>query len=101
MDLRRGHGYGIKWLFWCWMCSSLAMLAPMSTARADDLAECNTAAIQPNEGIAACSRIIGAGALRGHDLAVAYRNRGAGHYTRHQADEAIADFTRVLGFTLL
>lgn len=72
------------------------MLALMSIARADDLAECNTAATQPNEGIAACTRMIGAGALRGHDLAVAYRNRGAGHYTRHQEDEAIADFTRAI-----
>ncbi len=40
--------------------------------------------------------MIGAGALRGHELAVAHRNRGAGHYTRHEDDEAIADFTRAI-----
>ena len=96
MDLRRGHSSGIEWLLRRWICSSLAMLAVLSIARADDLADCNAAATQPNEGIAACTRMIGAGALRGHELAVAYRNRGAGHYTRHEDDEAIADFARAI-----
>lgn len=94
MGLQRGHGIG--WLLWRWICCGLAMLAGLSVASADDLAECNAAAIEPNEGIAACTRIIGAGALRGHDPAVVYRNRGAGRYTRHQEDEAIADFTRAI-----
>lgn len=104
MDHQGGHGSGvgsgvgsgIEWLLWRWLCCSLAMLAGLSVASADDRADCNAAGTKPNEGITACTRMIDAGALQGHDLAVVYQNRGAGHYTRHEDDEAIADYARAI-----
>jgi tetratricopeptide (TPR) repeat protein len=95
-DLSRGHRTGIKSLVWRCIFCGVMMLAGLSSAAADDFADCNSANTQPNVGIAACTRMIGAGMLQGHDLAVAHRNRGEGHFNKHEDDEAIADYTRAI-----
>jgi tetratricopeptide (TPR) repeat protein len=41
--------------------------------------------------LAACTRLIEAGDLSAHDLAVAYYNRGAAHWRRYNLDDSVAD----------
>jgi tetratricopeptide (TPR) repeat protein len=94
--LWRRHRCGIRIVLWHCVCGGLAMLAGLSIASADDLDSCSAADTRPTEGISACTRIIDAGAVQGHALAVAYRNRGVGHFNKREDDEAIADFTRAI-----
>jgi tetratricopeptide (TPR) repeat protein len=72
------------------------LLASFSIASADDLGACNVPDAQPDDAISACSRVIAAGSVQGHDLAVVYRNRGAGYYRKDANDEALADFERAI-----
>jgi tetratricopeptide (TPR) repeat protein len=94
-DFRRGHRSGIMPLLRRWLLCALVTLGGSSIASADDLADCN-AATRPDVGIAACTRMIDAGLVQGHDLAVAYRNRGTAHFNKREDDEALADFARAV-----
>jgi tetratricopeptide (TPR) repeat protein len=48
----------------------------------------------PAKKVAACTRVINGGRLRGHDLAVAYNDRAEGHRLAKEYDQALDDFGR-------
>lgn len=71
---------------------SLGLLAAPATAGfPEDLRLCNMGPADPDTRIAACSRLIGTGQLRGNDLAAAYLERGIAHGAKADYDQAIAD----------
>jgi tetratricopeptide (TPR) repeat protein len=57
---------------------------------------CGNVSMNPVDGMAACTAIIRSGREIGHNLAVAYLNRGLGWTRKDNLDNAIADFTLAL-----
>lgn len=74
---------------------ALAIAATVATAAtpaaANDLATCFKDSIAPDAGIAACSRAIASGKLKGQQLAGAHAWRSAYYSRKGDADRAIAD----------
>lgn len=68
-----------------------AAVAAAVPAAANDLAACFKDTIAPDAGIAACSRAIASGKLKGQQLAGAYAWRAAYYSRKGDADRAIAD----------
>jgi tetratricopeptide (TPR) repeat protein len=74
----------------CALLMSLLVLSTgASAAPADDRATCN--AMFGDQAIAACSRIISAGKLKGRELAIVYRNRCVGWNQKRDTERALAD----------
>lgn len=63
----------------------------VTPAAANDLATCFKGSVAPDTGIAACSRAIAGGKLKGQQLAGAYAWRSAYHSRKGDVDRAIAD----------
>lgn len=70
---------------------AVTIAAAAVPAAANDLATCFKGDIAPDTGIAACSRLIAAGKLKGQQLAGAYAWRAAYYSRKGDADRAIAD----------
>lgn len=68
----------------------LSLLAP-ALGHATDFELCDTLAKDPDEGIAACTRLLDPG-FGGVNQAAVYNNRGTGWYLKGFYDNAIADF---------
>jgi tetratricopeptide (TPR) repeat protein len=69
--------------------SLLVLCSAAAAAPADDRATCN--AMFGDPAIAACSRIIAAGKLKGRELAIVYRNRCVGWNQKRDTERALAD----------
>ncbi len=96
-DKFQSRVYGAVSLLRCaFIGSILLLMVNAGAAFADDLGDCNDPDYPADAAIAACSRIIQAGNLKGRDLAVAYRGRGAGYFRKGENDQAIADFERAI-----
>jgi tetratricopeptide (TPR) repeat protein len=67
-----------------------------SSAMADDSTVCSK--LNSDEGIAACTRLINSGRLKGRNLAVVYSNRGIAWMDKSvpDLDRAIADFDKAI-----
>jgi tetratricopeptide (TPR) repeat protein len=74
--------------------SALLILVASSTARsvADDSVLCRSTKDASDMVIDACTRVIEAGAIQGHRLALVINYRGSGYIKRQEYDRAIADF---------
>jgi tetratricopeptide (TPR) repeat protein len=66
-------------------------VAAATPAAANDLATCFKGNVAPDTGIAACSRAIAGGKLKGQQLAGAYAWRSAYYSRKGDTDRAIAD----------
>ena len=80
--------------------SAVAFTASLASS-ASDLAACVRASQQSKdaEGIALCTRAINDGSLNPTARVVAYSTRGNIHLRNGQFDEAVADFTEVIGLS--
>src|SRR5208282_5019279 len=76
--------------------AAAVLLYLIGGAAADELGDCNDPKYPVDAAIAACSHLIDHGGLKGHDLAVAYRGRGAAHFRKDETDAALADFERAI-----
>jgi tetratricopeptide (TPR) repeat protein len=81
-------------LFGIAACFVVAGAPPVSGAPANDQNTCANAS--GDVAIAACTRAINSGRLRGHDLAVAYYNRGIEYRAKGDSDRAIADYNQAI-----
>ena len=73
---------------------ALTLLVP-AAVHATDFDLCNELAKDPDEGIAACTRLLAPG-VDGVNQAAVYDNRGTGWYLKGFYDNAIADFTEAI-----
>jgi len=67
----------------------------IGSARADDRADCRATGT-PDVSIAACTRLIGAGTVRGSQLADLYAARGNAYQAQSDFDRAIADYDEAI-----
>jgi tetratricopeptide (TPR) repeat protein len=74
---------------------ALFLMSLGTVARADDAADCQSAA-DPAKAVAACTRIIDSGAVAGRELAVAYYGRGNAHDRQSEVDQALADLRQAV-----
>jgi tetratricopeptide (TPR) repeat protein len=72
----------------------LLTLEALSAATQQDLRDC--AGSNPELWITACTRVIEDRNVRGDDRAFAHFRRGSAHFSRHDADKAIADFSEAI-----
>ena len=72
----------------------LACPASVSSAFADDAYTCSTT--HGDSAIAACTRAIGSGQYQGHDLAIAYNDRGIEYKNKGDNTDAMADFNQAI-----
>ena len=77
--------------------ASLAVFAMAGPAAADDAATCNNARADRDLSIAACTRLIDAGQLRGEILAAVLHNRGKRWAAKRDYERAYADFRAAFG----
>ena len=78
---------------------ALACLALPATAGAGtgpDWDKCQGPSVSDDDRIAGCTAVIAAGKEGGHDLAVAYCNRGLALTEKRQLDEALADLDKAI-----
>lgn len=74
-----------------------ALLAGPAAGQSADWSLCGPAAPEDwDRAIAACSRLVAAGALKSAERATAHLNRGTAYLRKGDADRAIADFTAAL-----
>jgi tetratricopeptide (TPR) repeat protein len=72
-----------------------AWVMPAAADYASDLTLCNTVSSRtPAEKVAACTRLLNSGRLRGRDLAAVYANRADRYRLLEQYDRALEDFER-------
>jgi tetratricopeptide (TPR) repeat protein len=67
-----------------------------ATTAEDDQKACNSVETKPDEGLAACTRLIESGRLKGHELAITHYNRGTFWYEKDDNDKAIADYSKAI-----
>src|SRR5581483_12276407 len=72
------------------------VVLPAISAMADDAASCRDQGRPPAEAIAACSRLIDSGQIKGDELAGVHMWRGWHATAAGQHDRAIADYTKAL-----
>jgi tetratricopeptide (TPR) repeat protein len=91
---RRFRGVGAS-LLRVIICGLVLLIVSAGTTRADDL-DCNAPKVAIDDCIAAWNRTVQAGGVQGHDLAVAYQNRGVGYFRKGQDEQALADFEHAI-----
>ena len=79
------------------MVTLLVALASAVPAAADDASTCNDARADRDASIAACTKLIDAGHLRGEILASVLHNRGKRWAAKRDYDRAYADFRAAFG----
>jgi hypothetical protein len=80
----------------CLIAAIVLVLGGFSPARADDPATCRTQTAPPDEGIAACTRLIDSGKLHGSDLANRYVDRGMNWRRKNDPDRATSDYNQAI-----
>jgi tetratricopeptide (TPR) repeat protein len=81
----RGHLY--------FFCSAFMSIIYAVSASADDRSDCD---VRDSRAIAACSRVIALGELKGASLATVFLNRGAAYRRNRDVDRAIADYNEAI-----
>src|SRR6202045_2679309 len=77
--------------------ASLLAAPPASAGYAEDKRDCFTTGYGGAKRVAACTRVIDSGRLRGRDLAGAYQTRAEGYRIIKEYDSGLADFARAIG----
>jgi tetratricopeptide (TPR) repeat protein len=65
-------------------------------AAADDRSLCDSSNTPADDAVAACSRRLTSGELKGRDIAITYNNRGWGWTKKGDLDRAIADYNEAI-----
>jgi tetratricopeptide (TPR) repeat protein len=78
------------------LCAALLLLVSAGAARPDDLSDCRNPRSPADIVIAACGRLIQGGGLSGHQLAIAYNNRGFFLDRKGDRDSAISDLDEAI-----
>jgi tetratricopeptide (TPR) repeat protein len=74
----------------------LSICAATVPAQADDWTLCQDGSVAPGVSIAACTRAIGSGYYRTHDLSVLHYNRGVSYRQQSNDDAALADYSEAI-----
>ena len=86
----------ILWTFGCLIAAALCAVSAPAWSQGEQTACAGEGGVTLDQRIAACTAIIGAGRATGHDLAVAYNNRGGALYYKGETERAWADYDQAI-----